>query len=105
MVFNSHHYSAPSVTGPLFHIPHIPDSTTDSLSFKDLCSCVLVIGEWRPILWKDVVTCRSIPTSGRHWFCLDYTLKTHLQQTLEKYAHRIALSPVKAHALFESSAL
>ncbi|KAF9330512.1 hypothetical protein BG006_006542 [Podila minutissima] len=76
-----------------FHILHILDGITDCLLFNDLFSCVLVNREWHelinPILWKDVITFRSISKSRLYWFCHDYTLTAHCQQTLEKYAHHI----------------
>lgn len=42
------------------HIPHIWDNITETLSFKDLLSCILVNRQWHdafiPALWSDVIT-------------------------------------------------
>lgn len=77
---------------PISYSPYT-DGITDYLLFNNLFNCVLVNREWHElinsILWKDVITFRSIPKSRLYWFCHDYTLTTLCQQTLEKYAHHI----------------
>lgn len=47
----------------LFDIPHIAEAITDSLSFTDLLSCILVNQTWYDdligVLWLDVISYRS----------------------------------------------
>lgn len=77
-----------------FHIPHICESITDSLSFTDLLKCILVNRHWHntfiPILWSDVITFRTNPGS---WWALheyhDYSLYYHGRKGLLNHAHHI----------------
>ncbi|KAF9164564.1 hypothetical protein BGX20_000894, partial [Mortierella sp. AD010] len=44
----------------VFRVPHIQDSVTENLTFKDLLNCVLVCKSWKreftPVLWKELHT-------------------------------------------------
>ncbi|KAF9281822.1 hypothetical protein BGZ74_002269 [Mortierella antarctica] len=77
-----------------FHIPHILNSITDSLSFSDLLNCILVCRQWHDrfiaILWTDVVTFRSKPAAMRDtWTYLDYSRTPPGRQALLSHAYAI----------------
>ncbi|KAF9218037.1 hypothetical protein BGZ59_000011 [Podila verticillata] len=77
-----------------FHISHICESITDSLSFTDLLKCIVVNRHWHdtfiPILWSDAITFR---TNARSWWALheyhDYSLHYHGRKGLLNHAHHI----------------
>ncbi|KAF9281823.1 hypothetical protein BGZ74_002270 [Mortierella antarctica] len=78
----------------LFHMLHIQESITGTLTFTDLLKCILVNRTWHnlfiPLLWSDVITYRSIPTAKyRQWEYLDYSLTPHGRQALIKYGSLI----------------
>lgn len=90
------------VTG--FHIPHICESITNTLSFTDLLSCILVNRNWyhglTPTLYKDAITFRSIQDWPALWTYLDFTQTTYGQRALLKHAHHIrALTCQGRHSL------
>ncbi|KAF9322347.1 hypothetical protein BG003_000018 [Podila horticola] len=71
----------------LFDIPHIAEAITDSLSFTDLLSCILVNQTWYDdligVLWLDVIYYRSTTFKNKlkHYF--------HTPAGLVKNAHHI----------------
>lgn len=77
-----------------FVIPHILKAITDSFSFTDLLSCVLVNHAWYDaligVLWLDVVTYRSKKNgSYRYWEHEHYFRTPEGRQGLIKNAHHI----------------
>lgn len=82
------------MASPPFYILHIRYNAADSLSFRDLLSCICVNQQWYdsfiPVLWADHIAFRSKPTRQHQtWTQIDCTNISNGRLALQKHAHHI----------------